>query len=408
MKCRFCHSELRHPFVDLGSAPPSNSFMKREQLNRAELYYPLKVMICEKCFLVQIDEYKKAEEIFSDDYVYFSSMSSFWLEHSKQYVDMIVPRLGLTGKSRVIEIASNDGYMLQFFKQRGIPSMGIEPTASTAEAARIKGIEVIEEFFGVALAKRLLGEGRAADLVIGDNVLAHVPDINDFVEGLKIIVKQDGTITMEFPHLMKLVQNTLFDMIYHEHFSYLSFTTVRSVFAAHGLEIYDVEELPTQGGSLRIYACRQGSSRAIPTKRVSSLIDCEKQAGMGTLQFYEGFQNRVQRIKLDFLAFLLEAKNNGKKVAAYGAAAKGNTLLNYCGVKNDLIEFVVDAAPSKQGRYLPGSRIPVHSRETLAERKPDYVLIFPWNIREEIVEQVRFVRDWGAKFVIAIPRMQVF
>jgi 2-polyprenyl-3-methyl-5-hydroxy-6-metoxy-1,4-benzoquinol methylase len=353
--------------------------------------------------LVQVDEYKRHDEIFSNDYVYFSSYSSTWLKHSKAYVEMMTERFGYDSKSQIVEIASNDGYLLQYFREKGIPVLGIEPTESTAKAARQKGIESWVEFFGVELAKRMVKEGRSADLLLGNNVLAHVPDINDFVGGLAIALKPDGVITMEFPHLMQLVEFNQFDTIYHEHFSYFSLLTVQIIFRHHGLEIFDVQELPTHGGSLRIFA-KQASSVSNPVQTsVQNLINREKAAGIDTLNYYQSFWKSVNHVKNAFLSFLLTAKEAGKTIAAYGAAAKGNTLLNYCGIKTDLIDFVVDANPAKQNKFLPGSHIPVVKEEMLKIRKPDYVVILPWNIKDEIREQLSYIRDWGGQFVTAIP-----
>ncbi len=408
MNCRFCAKPLSIVFIDLVSSPPSNSFLKKEALNEPESYFPLKVFVCKECFLVQVDEYKKSSEIFSKDYVYLSSTSRLWLEHSRRYVDMIVPRLHLDGNSLIVEIASNDGYLLQYFVQKNIPCLGIEPASGTAALAKKKGIPVIEEFFGTLLSRRLSSEGKLADLILGNNVLAHVPDINDFVTGLANLLKPGGTITMEFPHLMQLVENNQFDTIYHEHFSYLSLSTVQSIFRAHGLEIYDVDELETHGGSLRIFARHQEFSELPVSDRVEALARKEKDAGMGSMAYYLKFRERALKVKLDFLSFLLEAKQKGKKIAAYGAAAKGNTLLNFCGVKNDLIDFVVDAAPSKIGLYLPGSHIPVVTEAVLKREKPDYVVVLPWNIKSEIVEQLNYIREWNAKFVLAVPELTSF
>lgn len=407
MKCRFCHNSLRHVFADLGTAPPSNSFVLPQQLHEGEVYYPLKVFVCEHCFLVQIDEFKKATDIFSEDYVYFSSVSQSWLEHSKRYVDMIVPRLSLDTNSHVIEIASNDGYLLQYIRERNIPCLGVEPTASTANIAREKGIESIERFFGVEFATELKQNGRQADLLLGNNVLAHVPDINDFVSGLKIALKPGGTVTMEFPHLMRLVEGNQFDTIYHEHFSYLSFSVIRRIFAEHGLTLYDVEELPTHGGSLRVYAKHAENENLAIIENVQKLLDEECRKGLLTPEYYEGFQSKINRVKLDFVDFLITQQRQGKKIAGYGAAAKGNTLLNFCGIRPDWIEFVCDRAESKQGRFLPGCRIPVLAEERLKESKPDFVVIFPWNIREEVEKQLAYIRDWGGHFVTVIPELHV-
>ena len=408
MNCRFCQTPLKHQFIDLVNSPPSNSFLKAEQLSEAEVFFPLVVFVCENCFLVQVDEYKKAGEIFSQDYVYFSSFSKSWLAHSRAYVEMMCARFGYNENSQVVEIASNDGYLLQYFQQKNIPVLGIEPTLSTATAAREKGIETRVEFFGQNLARALRTEKRQADLILGNNVLAHVPNINDFVAGLKIAIKADGAITMEFPHLLQLVENNQFDTIYHEHFSYLSFTTARQIFNSHGLEIFDVEELATHGGSLRIFAKNGEDETKTETANVRKLLSKEEKAGLLKLDYYSRFQDKADRIKLDFLDFLVEQKRVGKKVVAYGAAAKGNTLLNYCGVKKDFIKFVVDASPYKQGRFLPASHIPVVAENFIEEQKPDFVIVLPWNIKNEIVEQLSYIRSWSAKFVTVIPELQIF
>lgn len=408
MNCRFCNNPLTHKFIDLVNAPPSNSFLAKEQLSEPEVFYPLKLYVCDKCFLVQIDEYRKSDDIFNKDYAYFSSFSTSWLAHAKTYVDMITERLQLSAESLVMEIASNDGYLLQYFKEKKIPCLGIEPSVNTAQAAREKGIETLEEFFGANLAERLAQEGKEADLIIGNNVLAHVPDINDFVNGLKIALNSSGIVTMEFPHLMRLIEENQFDTIYHEHFSYLSFHTVRRIFAEQGLVLFDVEELPTHGGSLRIYARHDNDNSRVVTPNVAALLEKEAVGGMLTLDYYLNFQQKADKVKHALLAFLLEQKEQGKKVAAYGAAAKGNTLLNYCGVKKDLIEFVVDASPHKQGTFLPGSHIPVVKEGEIARFKPDYVLILPWNLQDEIMAQLRYIQKWGGKFVIAIPEMKIF
>ena len=403
MKCRFCQHELTHEFIDLVSSPPSNSFLSAEDLNEPEVFYPLKLFVCDKCLLVQIDEYKKSEEIFSDKYVYFSSFSSTWLEHARQYVEMITPRLGLNNESFVVEIGSNDGYLLQYFKNKNIPCLGIEPAKSTADAARDKGIEVVSEFFGTKLAKQLAKEGRKADLILGNNVLAHVPDINDFVKGLKILLRKNGVITLEFPHLMRLIEENQFDTIYHEHFSYLSFRTVTRIFSKEGMVLFDVDELPTHGGSLRIYAGHQEERSKELSVNVEALHGKESAAGMDDLSYYLGFQDKANEVKYELLSFLLAQKREGKKVVAYGAAAKGNTLLNYCGIKKDLIEFVVDASPHKRGKFLPGSHIPVVAESEIRSVKPDFVLILPWNIREEITQQLNYIREWGGNFLLSIP-----
>lgn len=407
MKCRFCQNPLSHEFIDLVNSPPSNSFLRAEQLNEPETFYPLRVFVCEKCFLVQIDEYKKANEIFDRDYAYFSSFSKTWLEHSENYVEMMCERFGFDANSQVIEIASNDGYLLQFFQRKNVPVLGIEPTLSTAQAAREKGIETWTKFFGAELARELVEKNRQADLLLGNNVLAHVPNINDFVAGLKIALKPEGVITMEFPHLLQLVANNQFDTIYHEHFSYLSFHTARQIFAAHDLTFFDVEEIPTHGGSLRIFAKHSADETKSVSANVSNLLAKENAAGLPELNYYRNFQTKADKIKIDLLTFLIEQKRLGKKVAAYGAAAKGNTLLNYCGVKKDLIEFVVDASPHKQGKFLPASHIPIVHEDLMREAKPDFVLVLPWNIKTEIFEQLRYIRDWNGKLVTAIPALQV-
>jgi 2-polyprenyl-3-methyl-5-hydroxy-6-metoxy-1,4-benzoquinol methylase len=407
MNCRFCQNPLSHVFIDLVGSPPSNSYLTAERLNQPEIFYPLRVFVCEKCFLVQLDEYKKASEIFDADYAYFSSFSRSWLAHSKNYVEMMCARFGYDADSQIIEIASNDGYLLQYFREKNVPVLGIEPTLSTAEAAREKGIESWTEFFGAALAERLVSENRRADLLLGNNVLAHVPDINDFVKGLKIALKPAGAVTMEFPHLLRLVENNQFDTIYHEHFSYLSLDAVRQIFAAQGLEIFDVEELSTHGGSLRIFAKHAEDASRTVSENVAAVLEKERRAGLLDIDYYLDFQPKADRVKYDLLEFLLAQKRNGKRVAAYGAAAKGNTLLNYCGVKRDLIEFVVDASPHKQGKFLPASHIPIVDESFIRREKPDYVLILPWNIKDEIVEQLKYIGEWNGKFAIAIPEFDI-
>jgi hypothetical protein len=407
MQCRFCKTTLKDVFIDLVNSPASNSFLRLEQLNEPETFYPLKVYTCSSCFLVQVDEYKKSDAIFNSEYVYFSSFSTSWLEHSRKYTEAMAERFGLGAKSLVVELASNDGYLLQYFKQRNIPVLGVEPTANTAKAAMAKGVDTVVDFFGVRLATRLAAENRKADLLLGNNVLAHVPDIVDFVGGMKLLLKDKGVITMEFPHLMQLVDNNQFDTIYHEHFSYLSFYTVQKIFASQGLELFDVEELPTHGGSLRIYAKHAEDDSKAETPRVSALLEKEIVKGMNGLAYYDHFQQKALRVKMAVLQFLIEQKKAGKTVAAYGAAAKGNTLLNYCGVKNDLVEFVVDANPHKQNKWLPASHIPVVAEDHLKHRKPDYVLILPWNLRAEITQQLAYIRDWDGKFVIPVPQLEI-
>lgn len=407
MNCRFCGKILTHEFIDLINAPPSNAFLTKEQLNEPEVFYPLKLYACDSCFLVQIDEYRKSSDIFDSKYIYFSSFSRTWLEHVKKYANTMIDKYRYDQNSRIVEIASNDGYLLQFFKERGVPSLGIEPAEGTAVEARKKGIETIVDFFGKRLANSLADQDKKADLLIGNNVLAHVPDLNDFVAGLKIALKPSGIITMEFPHLMRLVDNSQFDTIYHEHFSYLSFMTVRSIFNHHGLELFDVEELPTHGGSLRIFARHAEDTTKPVSENVNALMEKEISMGLNTMAYYRNFQEKANRVKCDLLKFLIKQKQHGLKVAAYGAAAKGNTLLNYCGVRIDLISFVVDASPYKQGKYLPGSHIPVVNEEEIKKHKPDYVLIMPWNIKNEIIHQLEYIRQWGGKFVTAVPGLKI-
>jgi 2-polyprenyl-3-methyl-5-hydroxy-6-metoxy-1,4-benzoquinol methylase len=425
MQCRFCKTELKHVFLDLINSPASNSFLTREQLNEPEIFFPLKVYTCHNCFLVQVDEYKKSDAIFNNEYVYFSSFSTSWLEHCRKYTVQMRERFPFTDQSLVVEVASNDGYLLQYFREGNIPVLGIEPTANTAQVAIAKGIDTVVDFFGVRLATRLAAEGKQADLLLGNNVLAHVPDIVDFVGGMKILLKKDGVITMEFPHLLQLVDNNQFDTIYHEHFSYLSFYTVQKIFKSRGLELFDVEEIPTHGGSLRIYARHEeDASQATPagvgaspqvaafpriaaSPRVAALLAKEAAKGMTTLAYYDHFQQKALEVKLALTEFLIAQKRAGKSVAAYGAAAKGNTLLNFCGIKNDLVDFVVDANPHKQNKWLPASHIPVVAESYLKAERPDYVLILPWNLRDEITRQLAYIRDWGGQFVIPIPHLQV-
>ena len=407
MNCRFCKHELSEEFIDLVNSPASNSFLSIEQLNEPETFYPLKVYTCDKCFLVQIDEYKKSDAIFNSDYVYFSSYSKSWLTHCKAYTDLMQERFSFTPQSLVVEIASNDGYLLQFFKEKNIPVLGIEPTKNTARIAIDKGISTVTEFFGVKLARELSEKDIKADLLLGNNVLAHVPDILDFVGGMKMILSKDGVITMEFPHLVQLIENNQFDTIYHEHFSYLSFFTVKQIFESKGLEIFDVEEIPTHGGSLRIYAKHKEDASKKISDNVSRLLEKEISKGINNVNYYKGFQQKANKVKLDLWDFLIQQKRAGKKVAAYGAAAKGNTLLNFCGVKNDMIAFVVDANPHKQGKYLPASHIPVMNENYLKAEKPDFVIILPWNLELEILHQLNYINEWGGKFVIPIPALQI-
>lgn len=407
MKCRHCAADLRTAFIDLGSAPPSNAFLTRENLGLPEKQFPLKVMVCTSCWLVQTEDYSDADELFSSDYVYFSSYSSTWLLHAERFVKDMTARFGLGEASRVVEVAANDGYLLQYVKKAGIPCFGIEPTKSTASAARQKGIEIIESFFGVVLARKLANEGKEADLMVANNVLAHVPDINDFVSGFAVLLKNNGVATFEFPHLVELVSNNQFDTIYHEHYSYLSFTAVERIFEKNGLRVFDVERLTTHGGSLRVFACRKDSVRYERTGRVSDLLAIEHEAGVGTVAYYSGFQNRADKVKNHLLDFLVSARQKGKKVAGYGAAAKGNTLLNYAGVGLDLISFVVDKSLVKQGKYLPGSRIPVVDEARLKAFCPDYIVILPWNLKEEVMAQLAYVKEWGGSFVTAVPKLEI-
>ncbi|MBS1651118.1 MAG: class I SAM-dependent methyltransferase [Bacteroidetes bacterium] len=408
MNCRFCKNHVTQEFADLVNSPPSNSYINKEQLNEPETFYPLKVLVCEKCFLVQVDEYYKSSEIFNSDYAYFSSFSTSWLAHAKRYVDMMMERFKFNAQSLVVEIASNDGYLLQYFKQHGVPVLGVEPTANTAAAAKKNhDINSIIEFFGKKLADTMVANHQQADLLLGNNVLAHVPDIMDFVGGMKKVLKPQGIITLEFPHLYQLVLNNQFDTIYHEHFSYLSFTTVSQIFEANGLQMFDVEEVPTHGGSLRIFAKHQNDNSKAISENVAALLKKEANAGMTSLNYYKNFQPKIEKIKNDLLEFLIAQKRAGKKVAAYGAAAKGNTLLNYCGVKKDLIEFVVDANPAKQHKFMPASHIPIVTEQAIKDSKPDYILILPWNIKDEIVKQLSYVNGWGAKFVVPIPGVEV-
>lgn len=408
MQCRFCKTELEHVFIDLVNSPASNSFLTTEQLNEPEVFFPLKVYTCHNCFLVQVDEYKKSDAIFDSNYVYFSSYSKSWLAHAKAYTEMMVERFGYNESSLVMELASNDGYLLQYFHEKNIPVMGIEPTANTAQVATEKGIKTVIEFFSADLADRFANTWNVRpDLLLGNNVLAHVPDIVDFVLGMKIILKEQGVVTMEFPHLMQLVDNNQFDTIYHEHFSYLSLYTVKQIFESQGLGIFDVEELPTHGGSLRIYAKHADDDSKAISANVDTVLQKELSKGMNSLAYYDNFQEKAFNIKLDLVDFLSKQKRAGKKVAGYGAAAKGNTLLNYCGIKNDLISFVVDANPHKQNKFLPASHIPVFDEQKIKDEKPDFVIILPWNLQTEITAQLSYIKDWGGKFVVPIPRLQI-
>lgn len=406
MNCRHCGTTLVHTFLDLGHAPPSNAYLKAEDLSKPEVYYPLRIKVCDQCWLVQTEDYANADALFTSDYAYFSSTSSSWLAHARNYSRKITELLELNRQSFVIEVASNDGYLLKNFVETGIPCLGIEPTKSTATAAEKLGIPVMREFFGEALAKALTDKDQQADLIIGNNVYAHVPDINDFTRGLKAALKPEGVITLEFPHLMQLLAYSQFDTIYHEHFSYLSLQTVKRIFEAVGLRVWHVEVLDTHGGSLRIYGCHDTSNH-VTQASVEQMLGREIQHGLQTLQTYLDFQPRADLIKNDILAFLIDQKRNGKKVAAYGAAAKGNTLLNYAGIKPDLLPFICDAAPAKQGKFMPGSHIPILAPDALQQFNPDFVLILPWNIATEVMHQNAFLVQMGAKFVTAVPRLRI-
>jgi SAM-dependent methyltransferase len=405
-KCRFCAASLKHSFCDLGMSPLSNSYLDAGQLHLKESFYPLHARVCASCFLVQLQEFESPDSIFSD-YAYFSSYSDSWLKHAEQYVNAVSERFSLDKSSRVIELASNDGYLLQYFKDKHVPVMGIEPAANVAEVARKKGIETRVEFFGVDTANRLLAEGIRADLLLGNNVLAHVPDINDFVAGMKILLHPDGVITMEFPGLLQLMNGNQFDTIYHEHFSYISFTVAERIFARHGITLFDVEELPTHGGSLRIYGCHAEKSDMQVAASVAAARDREAESGLLNVETYEAFSWQVHETKRRLLEFLIKAKDAGKRIAAYGAPAKGNTLLNYCGIRSDFIEYTVDRSPHKQGSYLPGTHIPVYAPEKLSETRPDYVVILPWNLRDEVIDTMSHIREWGGKFVVFIPGVEV-
>lgn len=407
MHCRHCAAPVTRVMADLGTAPPSNAYLSAAALQLPERWYPLRVLVCEHCWLVQTEDFAQAHDLFDADYAYFSSFSSSWLAHAQAYVEAMVQRFGLGAHSQVVEIAANDGYLLQYVAQRGIPCLGIEPTASTAAAARAKGIPVVERFFGVALAQELVAQGRSADLIAANNVLAHVPDINDFVAGFATLLQPTGVATFEFPHLLPLVQQCQFDTLYHEHFSYLSLTAVQRIFAANGLAVFDVQELPTHGGSLRVFAQRSDAGAPRPTEHaVAALLAREAQAGVCSADFYSDFQRQALRIKRELLSFLIAAQAQGRKVAAYGAAAKGNTLLNFAGVRPDLLPYVVDKNPAKQGKFLPGSRIPIVDEAHLRADRPDVVLILPWNLKDEVTTQLAYVREWGGEFVAAVPELE--
>ncbi len=405
--CRFCSTPLRHTFVDLGMSPLCESYVSPEKLNAMEPFYPLHVYVCSRCFLVQLEEYVSATDIFTE-YAYFSSYSDSWLQHASRYTDAMIGRFGLDRGTHVVEIASNDGYLLQYFVAKGIPCLGVEPAANVAKVAVQRGVPTVVKFFGVETARELKAEGAAADLLLGNNVLAQVPDINDFVAGMKVLLKPGGVITMEFPHLVRLMQENQFDTIYHEHFSYFSFTTAEQIFAAHGLTLFDVEELPTHGGSLRIYARHAEDTSKPLTDGTREMKRREDEYGLARLETYSAFGEKVKETKRKLLEFLITARREGKRVVGYGAPGKGNTLLNYCGIRTDFIDYTVDRSPYKQGKFLPGTHIPIHHPDRIRETRPDYVLILPWNLRAEIAEQLGYVREWGAKLVVPIPEVQAF
>lgn len=407
MNCRHCQAELKHNFIDLGYAPPSNAYITPEQNNQPEKWYPLKVKVCIECWLVQTEDHADRTEFFSDNYAYFSSYSASWLKHAKDYVKKVQTRFQLDKDSLVCEIAANDGYLLQYVQTAGIPCFGVEPTQSTAKAAIEKGIEIVDDFFSTFLAKELVANNRQSDLIVANNVLAHVPDINNFVQAFSILLKEQGVATFEFPHLLNLIEQMQFDTIYHEHYSYLSLTAVKTIFAKNGLNIFDVEDLSTHGGSLRLYAQRSDTGEKQVTEAVAKLLKKEKAANINRLTAYEGFQAKTEIIKNNLLEFLLVAKKEGKKVAAYGAAAKGNTFLNFAGIRPDLVSFVVDKNPNKAGQFMPGSHIPITDEESLKAQMPDYVLILPWNLKIEISQQITYIQEWGGQCVIAIPDLEI-
>jgi 2-polyprenyl-3-methyl-5-hydroxy-6-metoxy-1,4-benzoquinol methylase len=402
-KCRFCGTPLEAVFADLGMSPLANSYLTPEQANAMEPFYPLRALVCERCFLVQLEEYESPSHIFSD-YAYFSSYSSSWLDHSRRYVEAMIGRFGFDGSSHVVEIASNDGYLLQYFKEHGVPVLGVEPAANVAEVAQEHGIPTVVEFFGRETAATLAHD-RRADLLLGNNVLAHVPDLNDFVGGMKTLLAPGGVITMEFPHLMRLIDENQWDTIYHEHFSYISFTTAARVFAAHGLRLFDVEELPTHGGSLRIYGCHDDDAAKPESERAQELLAREDAAGYSRLETYLDYGVRVTEDKRRIVERLIELKDEGKRIVGYGAAAKGNTLLNYCGIGRDFLDYTVDLSPHKQGHLLPGTHIPIRAPEAIAEDRPDVVFILPWNLKDEIVEQLAYIREWGGTFAVRTPEL---
>jgi 2-polyprenyl-3-methyl-5-hydroxy-6-metoxy-1,4-benzoquinol methylase len=404
--CRFCEATLTRSFVDLGMSPLSNAYLTGEQLSYMEPFYPLRAFVCDSCFLVQLEQYETPAHLFGD-YAYFSSYAESWLAHARMYVDSMIDRFGLNSTSQVVEIASNDGYLLQYFQQKDVPVLGVEPAANVAAVARAAGIPTIVKFFGVETARELASEGHSADLLIGNNVLAHVPDLNDFVAGFRKLLKVDGIVTLEFPHLLELVLRNEFDTIYHEHFSYFSFLTAESVLAKHGLTVFDVQQLPTHGGSLRLFARNTNDASRPVTPAVALLRELELDAGLRRVETYGRFAEQVKETKRNLLEFLIAAKRAGKSIVGYGAPAKGNTLLNYCGIGNDFLDYTVDRNPRKQGRYLPGSHLPICNPDRVRETRPDYLLILPWNLKDEIMQQMAFVREWGGRFVVPIPRVEV-
>lgn len=407
MKCRHCGSELRLPFLDLGNAPPSNAYLTAEALHGPEVWFPLRILVCENCWLAQTEDYAGREAFFTHDYAYFSSFSSTWLDHAQRYVSKMIERFHLGAAHCVVEVAANDGYLLQYVKRAGIPCYGVEPTVSTATAARDKGLEIVERFFGIELAEELARAGRKADLMVANNVLAHVPDINDFVAGFACLLKPQGVVTFEFPHLLRMVRENQFDTAYHEHYSYLSLTAVQRIFHANGLDVFDVEEVSTHGGSLRVYAQRKDSGAHAHDPAVTAILSRETNAGLTTSDFYRAFQPAAERVKDDLLLFLLDAKRRGLKVGAYGAAAKGNTLLNFAGVRPDLLPYVVDKNPAKQDKYMPGSRIPIVDEAHLKKHRPDVIVILPWNLREEVAAQLSYAHQWHARFLTAVPALDL-
>jgi len=405
--CRYCGSELNQNFVDLGMSPLSNSYLNAEQINQKEPFYPLHVFVCNNCLLVQLEEFESPQNIFTN-YAYFSSYSKTWLDHAQEYVNMMISRFGFDEKSQIIEIASNDGYLLQYFKEKKIPILGIEPAVNVGEVAEKKGIPTIFKFFGTETAKKLVNLDKKADLLLGNNVLAHVPNLNDFVKGLKILLKPNGVITMEFPHLLQLIQQNQFDTIYHEHFSYFSFLVVQKIFSSHQLTIFDVDEIPTHGGSLRIYAKHEENQELKVSENILKLIKKEYEFGLDKIITYSNFQKKVELLKQQICKFFISIKKEGKTIIGYGAPAKGNTLLNYCEIGNEVINYTVDKNPHKQGLFLPGTHIPIESPEKIKITKPDYILILPWNLKDEIIQQINFIREWSGKFVTVIPKVKIY